>query len=44
MIKVGLAWHGFEDPKVAFQNFKAGAYDLLLLDVQMKRIDGITRR
>ena len=45
VMKVGLNRHGFEvetfiDPKSALQNFKTGMYDLLLLDVLMKGIDG----
>jgi DNA-binding response OmpR family regulator len=45
VIKTGLTRHGFEvdafvDPKLALQNFKAGKYDLLLLDVIMKGTDG----
>jgi DNA-binding response OmpR family regulator len=45
VMKVGLNRHGFEvdtfvDSKLAAQNFKAGMYDLLLLDVLMKGIDG----
>jgi two-component system aerobic respiration control sensor histidine kinase ArcB len=45
VMKVGLSRHGFEvetfvDPKSALQNFKAGMYDLILLDVVMKGLDG----
>lgn len=45
VMKMGLTRHGFEvetfvDSKLALQNFKAGVYDLLLLDVLMKGIDG----
>jgi DNA-binding response OmpR family regulator len=45
VMKVGLNRRGFEvdtfvDSKLALQNFKAGVYDLLLLDVLMKGIDG----
>jgi CheY-like chemotaxis protein len=45
IMKVGLNRRGFEvdtfvDSKLALQNFKAGVYDLLLLDVLMKGIDG----
>ena len=45
VMKVGLNRHGFDvdtfvDSKLALQNFKAGEYDLLLLDVLMKGIDG----
>jgi DNA-binding response OmpR family regulator len=44
-MKKGLSHHGFEveafvDSKSALQNFKAGVYDLLLLDVLMKGLDG----
>jgi two-component system, OmpR family, response regulator ChvI len=45
VMKVGLSRHGFEvetfvDSKSAIQNFKAGMYDLILLDVLMKGLDG----
>jgi DNA-binding response OmpR family regulator len=45
VIRTGLIRHGFEvdafvDPKLALQNFKAATYDLLLLDVILKGIDG----
>jgi DNA-binding response OmpR family regulator len=45
VMKVGLNRHGFEvdtfvDSKLALQNFKAGVYDLLLLDVLTKGLDG----
>ncbi|MGB6532156.1 MAG: response regulator, partial [Candidatus Nitrosopolaris sp.] len=45
VMKTGLTRHGFEvetfvDSKSALQNFKPGVYDLLLLDVLMKGIDG----
>jgi CheY-like chemotaxis protein len=45
VIKTGLTRHGLEietfvDPESALQNFKAGKYDLLLLDVLMKGIGG----
>ena len=45
VMKVGLSRHGFEvetfvDSKPALQNFKAGMYDLILLDVLMKGLDG----
>jgi DNA-binding response OmpR family regulator len=41
VMKVGLDRHGFEvdtfvDCKLVLQNFKAGVYDLLLLDVLIK--------
>ena len=45
IIKTGLTRYGFEvatfeDPRAALRNFNAGKYDLLLLDVLMKGIDG----
>jgi DNA-binding response OmpR family regulator len=45
VIKTGLTLKGFEvetfvDPKSALQNFKAGMYDLLILDVLMKGLGG----
>jgi len=45
VIKMGLSRHGFEvealvDSKSALHNFKPGLYDLLLLDVLMKGLDG----
>jgi two-component system aerobic respiration control sensor histidine kinase ArcB len=45
VMKVGLSRHGFEvetfvDSKSALQNFKAGMYGLILLDVLMKGLDG----
>jgi len=45
VMKKGLTHHGFEveaclDSKSALQNFKACLYDLLLLDVLMKGLDG----
>ena len=45
VMKTGLTSHGFEvetfvDSKSSLQNFKPGMYDLLLLDVLMKGIDG----
>jgi DNA-binding response OmpR family regulator len=44
-MKVGLSRHGFEvetfvDSRSALQNFKAGMYDLILLDLLMKGLDG----
>jgi DNA-binding response OmpR family regulator len=43
--KMGLESKGFKvdtfnDPEEALSNFKAGIYDLLLLDVRMPRING----
>jgi DNA-binding response OmpR family regulator len=45
VMKEGLSHHGFEveafvDSKSALQNFESGVYDLLLLDVLMKGLDG----
>jgi DNA-binding response OmpR family regulator len=45
VIKTRLTRHGLEietfvDPELALQNFKAGKYDLLLLDVLIKGIGG----
>jgi DNA-binding response OmpR family regulator len=45
VIKEGLKRYGYEvetfvDPNLALQNFKKGTYDLLLLDVLMKGLDG----
>ena len=45
VMKVGLSRHGFEvemfvDSRSALQNFKAGMYDLILLDLLMKGLDG----
>ena len=41
---MGLNQHGFkveafEDSKIALENFKAGVYDLIILDVLMKGLD-----
>jgi len=45
VIKEGLSMHGYEvetfvDPNLALQNFKASNYDLLLLDVRMRGLNG----
>ena len=45
VIKMGLTRHGFEvvtfvEPKSALENFQAGVYNLLLLDILMKGMDG----
>jgi DNA-binding response OmpR family regulator len=45
VIKEGLSKHGYEvetfvDPNLALQNFKASNYDLLLLDVRMRGLNG----
>ena len=42
---MGSSRHGFEvemfvDSRSALQNFKAGMYDVILLDVLMKGLDG----
>ena len=44
--KIGLEDNGFEvdafdSPEIASSNFKAGSYDLLLLDIKMPKINGI---
>jgi DNA-binding response OmpR family regulator len=44
-LKVGLEHNGFKvecfnDPVSALSNFRAGSYDLLLLDVKMPRLNG----
>ena len=44
--KIGLEDNGFEvdafdNPQVASSNFKAGLYDLLLLDIRMPKMNGI---
>ena len=46
VIKLGLSRHRFEvdafvDSQSALQNIKPGVYDLLLLDVLMKGLDGL---
>jgi DNA-binding NtrC family response regulator len=46
LVKVGLERNGFEvdgyiDPTLALQNFKAGLYRLLILDIKMPKMDGI---
>jgi DNA-binding response OmpR family regulator len=45
VIKEGLSKHGYEvetfvDPNLALQNFKVSYYDLLLLDVRMRGLNG----
>src|SRR5690348_12753277 len=45
VIKEGLSKHGYEvdtfvDPNLALQNFKGNNYDLLLLDVRMRGLNG----
>ncbi len=44
--KIGLEDNGFEvdafdSPEIASSNFKAGSYDLLLLDIKMPKMNGI---
>ena len=44
--KIGLEDNGFEvdafdSPEIASSNFKAGLYDLLLLDIKMPKMNGI---
>jgi DNA-binding response OmpR family regulator len=45
-LKIGLENNGgfivdiFDDPIEALSNFKAGKYDLLLLDIKMPKMDG----
>jgi two-component system, OmpR family, response regulator ChvI len=43
--KIGLEQHGFvvdvfNDPTVALSKFKIGIYDLLLIDIQMPKMNG----
>ncbi len=45
VIKEGLSTYGYEvdtfvDPNLALQNFKGSNYDLLLLDVRMRGLNG----
>ena len=45
ILKVGLGDNGFKvdaftDPELALSSFKAGVYDLLLLDVRMPKLNG----
>jgi two-component system, OmpR family, response regulator ChvI len=45
VIKEGLSMHGYEvevfvDSNLALQNFKKATYDLLLLDVRMRGLNG----
>jgi two-component system, OmpR family, response regulator ChvI len=44
--KIGLEYNGFvvdafNDPQIASLDFKAGLYDLLLLDIKMPKMTGI---
>jgi DNA-binding response OmpR family regulator len=46
IVKAGLERKGFEvdsyiDPVLAFQNFKSGSYQLLILDIKMPKMNGI---
>ena len=36
----GFAVDSFDDPLLALQNFRAGLYDLLLLDILMPKMNG----
>lgn len=36
----GFVVHTFNDPLLALSNYKAGAYDLLLLDIKMPQMNG----
>ncbi|MGA9149457.1 MAG: response regulator [Candidatus Nitrosopolaris sp.] len=45
VLKIVLDQNGFnadsyDDPILALENFKAGSYDLLLLDIKMPEMDG----
>src|SRR5919204_4905954 len=45
ILRVGLEDNGFRvdaftDPELALSSFKSGAYDLLLLDVRMPKLNG----
>jgi CheY-like chemotaxis protein len=33
--------HTFNDPTIALSNFKAGFYDLVILDIKMPKMDGL---
>ncbi len=37
----GLKADSHDDPILALENFKAGLYDLLLLDIKMSKMDGL---
>ena len=39
-LKMGLEYSGFDDPREALSNFKAGSYDLVLLDIKMPKMNG----
>jgi CheY-like chemotaxis protein len=36
----GFTADSYDDPILALENFKAGSYDLLLLDIKMPEMDG----
>jgi DNA-binding response OmpR family regulator len=36
----GFIAESFDDPILALENFKAGSYDILLLDIKMPEMDG----
>ncbi len=36
----GFSADSYDDPILALKNFKAGSYDLLLLDIKMPEMDG----
>ena len=36
----GFNANSYDDPILALENFKAGSYDLLLLDIKMPEMDG----
>ncbi len=36
----GFNADSYDDPILALENFKAGSYDLLLLDIKMPEMDG----
>jgi two-component system response regulator ChvI len=36
----GFVVHSFNDPLLVLSNYKAGAYDLLLLDIKMPHMNG----
>jgi DNA-binding response OmpR family regulator len=36
----GFVVHAFDDPLLALENFRKDLYDLLILDIKMKKMDG----